>query len=34
MECNYGVFNGQYALRVLRMINHSMNDRFPGPDDA
>ena len=34
MECNYGVFNGQYALRVRRMINHSMEDRFPGPDDA
>lgn len=34
MECNYGVFNGQYALRVLRMINHSMNERFSGPDDA
>ena len=34
MECNYGVFNGQYALRVLRMINHSMNDRSPGPNDA
>jgi len=34
MECNYGVFNGQYALRVLRMINHSMNDRSQGPDDA
>ena len=34
MECNYGVFNGQYALRVLRMINHSMNDRFPGETNA
>ncbi|MEO8009156.1 MAG: FliM/FliN family flagellar motor switch protein, partial [Betaproteobacteria bacterium] len=34
MECNYGVFNGQYALRVRRMINHSTEDRFPGPDDA
>jgi flagellar motor switch protein FliM len=34
MECNYGVFNGQYALRVLRMINHSLNDRYSGPDDA
>jgi flagellar motor switch protein FliM len=34
MECNYGVFNGQYALRVLRMINHSLNDSFSGPDDA
>ncbi len=34
MECNYGVFNGQYALRVLRMINHSANERRPGPDNA
>jgi flagellar motor switch protein FliM len=34
MECNYGVFNGQYALRVLRMINHSMNDHFSGQNDA
>lgn len=34
MECNYGVFNGQYALRVLRMINHSLNDRFPGENNA
>ncbi len=34
MECNYGVFNGQYALRVQRMINHSMNDRFSGKDDV
>ena len=34
MECNYGVFNGQYALRVLRMINHGLNNSFPGPDDA
>ena len=34
IECNYGVFNGQYALRVQRMINHGMNDRFSGSDDA
>ncbi len=26
MECQYGVFNGQYALRVLEMINHSQRD--------
>lgn len=26
MECQYGVFNGQYALRVLNMINHSQQD--------
>jgi flagellar motor switch protein FliM len=34
MECNYGVFNGQYALRVVRMIDHSMNDRSSSPHDA
>jgi flagellar motor switch protein FliM len=26
MHCNYGVFNGQYALRVNQMINHSHSD--------
>lgn len=26
MECGYGIFNGQYALRVNRMINHANND--------
>jgi len=34
MECDYGVFNGQYALRVQRMINHGLNDRFSGSEDA
>jgi flagellar motor switch protein FliM len=34
MQCNYGVFNGQYALRVLRMINHSKNDNVSGPGHA
>jgi flagellar motor switch protein FliM len=34
MECNYGVFNGQYALRVVRMIDHSTNDRPSGPRDG
>jgi len=29
MECNYGVCNGQYALRVQRMINHSATDIVP-----
>ena len=33
MECNYGVFNGQYALRVQRMINQGGGDRA-GQDDA
>ena len=32
MECNYGVFNGQYALRVQRMINQG-GDRA-GQEDA
>ncbi len=27
MECNHGVFNGQYALRVQRMINHSVAEQ-------
>lgn len=26
MECQYGIFNGQYALRVLNMINHGQQD--------
>jgi flagellar motor switch protein FliM len=26
MECRYGIMNGQYALKVLRMINHAMAD--------
>jgi flagellar motor switch protein FliM len=26
MECHYGVFNGQYALRVVNMINNSQQD--------
>jgi flagellar motor switch protein FliM len=33
MECNYGVFNGQYALRVQRMINQGGGDRA-GQEDA
>lgn len=32
MECNYGVFNGQYALRVQRMINQG--GEHAGQDDA
>ena len=34
MECNYGVFNGQYALRVLQMIDHSASERKSGTDHA
>lgn len=26
MDCHYGVFNGRYAVRVLRMINHGQNE--------
>lgn len=26
MECRYGILNGQYALKVLRMINHAAAD--------
>lgn len=26
MECRYGIMNGQYALKVLRMINHATAD--------
>jgi flagellar motor switch protein FliM len=33
MECNYGVFNGQYALRVQRMINQGGGEQA-GHDDA
>ena len=29
MECNYGVFNGQYALRVQRMVNSSSQEVAP-----
>lgn len=34
MECHYGVFNGQYALRVQRMINQGAGERFTGHEDA
>ncbi len=33
MECGYGTFNGQYALRVNRMLNHSSNDYAQDPDN-
>ncbi|HUL93807.1 MAG TPA: flagellar motor switch protein FliM [Burkholderiales bacterium] len=29
MECKYGAFNGQYALQVLRLINHAAADDPP-----
>jgi flagellar motor switch protein FliM len=34
LECNYGIFNGQYALRVQRMINHGASDQTKGMEDA
>ena len=34
MECKYGVFNGQYALRVNKTLNHAENDSPNGDDHA
>lgn len=31
MECRYGVFNGQYALKVEQMINHAARDWSKNP---
>ena len=33
MECNYGTFNGQYALRVNRMLNMSGSESATESDD-
>ncbi|KHK58006.1 flagellar motor switch protein FliM [Ralstonia sp. A12] len=33
MECNYGTFNGQYALRVNRMLNMSGSESAMESDD-
>nr|WP_311526934.1 flagellar motor switch protein FliM [uncultured Ralstonia sp.] len=33
MECNYGTFNGQYALRVNRMLNMSGSEPATESDD-
>jgi flagellar motor switch protein FliM len=30
MECNYGVFNGRYALKVERMIGHENTEMLTG----
>ena len=30
MECKYGVFNGQYALRVEKLINSSVQEMAQG----
>ncbi|MDQ8035684.1 flagellar motor switch protein FliM [Bordetella genomosp. 1] len=32
MECGYGVFNGQYALRVQNMLNYEESDLNEAPD--
>jgi flagellar motor switch protein FliM len=34
LECRYGVMNGQYALKVNKMLNHSMSDTPHGDDHA
>ncbi|MGZ3241818.1 MAG: FliM/FliN family flagellar motor switch protein, partial [Burkholderiaceae bacterium] len=31
MDCTYGKFNGQYALRVEKLLTHSVNE-FQGDD--
>ncbi|MDF6480601.1 FliM/FliN family flagellar motor switch protein, partial [Escherichia coli] len=33
MECNYGTFNGQYALPVNRMLNMSVSEPATESDD-
>ncbi|HVL08635.1 MAG TPA: flagellar motor switch protein FliM [Burkholderiaceae bacterium] len=33
MECSYGTFNGQYALRVCKMLNHAAQDNPQDQDD-
>jgi flagellar motor switch protein FliM len=33
MECSYGTFNGQYALRVSKMLNHATQDNPQDQDD-
>lgn len=32
MECSYGKFNGQYALRVEKLLSYSTNDFLQGED--
>lgn len=32
MECGYGIFNGQYALRVNHLIDHASDDFSKGTD--
>ena len=32
MECSYGKFNGQYALRVEKLLTHSSNEFMQGED--
>jgi flagellar motor switch protein FliM len=34
MECSYGKFNGQYALRVEKLLSYSTNDFLQGEDNG
>lgn len=34
MECSYGKFNGQYALRVEKLLQHSSNESMQGEDNG
>ncbi len=34
MECKYGVFNGQYALRVDKMLGSSVNEIAHGENNG
>jgi flagellar motor switch protein FliM len=34
MECTYGRFNGQYALRVEKLLSHSTYDFLQGEDNG
>jgi flagellar motor switch protein FliM len=32
MDCTYGKFNGQYALRVEKLLTHSTNELMQGDE--
>ena len=32
MDCTYGKFNGQYALRVEKLLTHSSNELMQGDE--
>jgi flagellar motor switch protein FliM len=34
MECAYGKFNGQYTLRVEKLLSHSLYDPQTGDNHA